>query len=85
MNKRGGIECDVTVTRLAEDRFFIITGTAFGQHDMSWLHLNMPEDGTVTIEDVRFFFTCLGLWGPKARKILEKVTTEISPTRASPI
>jgi 4-methylaminobutanoate oxidase (formaldehyde-forming) len=74
LNKRGGIECDFTVTRLAEDRFFIITGTAFGQHDLSWLSLNMPEDGSVAIEDVSSSYVCLGMWGPKARKILEKVT-----------
>jgi glycine cleavage system T protein len=74
LNKRGGIECDFTVTRLAEDRFFIVTGTAFGQHDLSWLSINMPEDGSVAIEDVSSSYACLGLWGPKARKILEKVT-----------
>jgi 4-methylaminobutanoate oxidase (formaldehyde-forming) len=74
LNKRGGIECDFTVTRLSDDRFFIITGTAFGQHDLSWLSLNMPEDGTVIIEDVSSAYVCLGMWGPKARKILEKVT-----------
>ena len=76
LNKRGGIECDFTVTRLAEDRFFIVTGTAYGQHDLSWLSLNMPEDGSVMIEDVSSSYACLGLWGPKARTILEKVTKE---------
>ncbi len=76
LNKRGGIECDITVTRLAEDRFFIITGTAFGQHDMSWLRLNMPEDGTVAIKDISPSLACIGLWGPKARAILEKVTLD---------
>jgi glycine cleavage system T protein len=76
LNKRGGIECDFTVNRLAEDRFFIVTGTAFGQHDMSWLSLNMPEDGSVTIEDVSSNYACLGMWGPKARTILEKVTPD---------
>jgi glycine cleavage system T protein len=76
LNKRAGIECDFTVTRLAEDRFLIITGTAFGQHDLSWLRLNMPEDGTVTIDDVSSSFACLGLWGPKARHILKKVTQD---------
>ncbi|HXF85175.1 MAG TPA: FAD-dependent oxidoreductase [Anaerolineales bacterium] len=76
LNQRGGIECDFTVTRLAEDRFFIVTGTAFGQHDLSWLSLHMPEDGSVTIEDVTSTYACIGMWGPKARKILEKVTTD---------
>ncbi|MBE7436483.1 MAG: FAD-dependent oxidoreductase [Anaerolineales bacterium] len=76
LNKRGGIECDFTVTRLADDRFFIVTGTAFGQHDMSWLSLQMPEDGSVTIEDVGSNYACIGLWGPKARTILEKATTD---------
>lgn len=76
LNKRGGIECDFTVTRLAEDRFFIVTGTAFGQHDMSWLSLQMPDDGSVTIEDVGSNYACIGMWGPKARVILEKVTTD---------
>lgn len=74
LNTRGGIECDFTVTRVAEERFLIITGTAFGQHDLSWLRLNMPEDGSVIIEDVSSSYACIGLWGPKARKILAKVT-----------
>ncbi|MBI4762461.1 MAG: GcvT family protein [Chloroflexota bacterium] len=76
LNKRGGIECDFTVTRLGEEKFLIITGTAFGQHDASWLSLNMPEDGSVSIEDVGSQYACIGMWGPKARKILEKVTTD---------
>ena len=76
LNKRGGIECDFTVTRLGEEHFFIITGTAFGQHDLSWLSLNMPEGGSVTIEDVSSSYACLGFWGPKARAILEKVTLD---------
>ena len=74
LNKRGGIECDFTITRLEADRFLIITGTAFGQHDLSWLRLNMPEDGSVTIDDVGSSYACFGLWGPKARTILQKVT-----------
>ena len=75
LNKRGGIECDFTVTRMTEDRFLIITGTAFGQHDLSWLWLNLPGDGSVAVEDVGSSYACIGLWGPKARKILQRVTS----------
>ena len=74
LNPRGGIECDFTVTRIGEDRFLIITGTAFGQHDSSWLRLNMPTDSSVTLEDVTSKYACIGMWGPKSRAILSKVT-----------
>jgi len=73
LNARGGIECDFTVTRLEAERFLIITGTAFGQHDLSWLRLNMPKDGSVEIKDICSAYACIGLWGPKARTILGKV------------
>jgi glycine cleavage system T protein len=76
LNKRGGIECDFTITRLDEERFLVITGTAFGEHDISWMRLNMPEDGSVSIDDVASQYACIGLWGPKARLILEKVTKD---------
>jgi 4-methylaminobutanoate oxidase (formaldehyde-forming) len=63
LNKRGGIECDFTVTRLAEDRFRIVTGTAFGQHDLSWIRQHAPEDGSVVVEDITSRYACLGIWG----------------------
>lgn len=74
LNPRGGIECDITATRLADDHFLIISGTAFGGHDLSWLQLHMPEDGSVIVEDVTSSRACIGLWGPRARAILERVT-----------
>jgi 4-methylaminobutanoate oxidase (formaldehyde-forming) len=76
LNPRGGIECDFTVTRLAEDRFFIVTGAAFGEHDRSWLRLNMPTDGSVVVEDVSSTRACFGLWGPRARDIVQRVTKD---------
>jgi 4-methylaminobutanoate oxidase (formaldehyde-forming) len=76
LNARGGIECDFTVTRTAEDRFLIVTGTAFGQHDLSWIRLHMPADGSVSVDDVTSSYGCFGLWGPKARDILGKVTPD---------
>ena len=74
LNERGGIECDFTVTRLAEDRFRIVTGTAFGQHDSAWIRSHAPEDGSVAVEDVTPGLACLGLWGPAARELLQPLT-----------
>jgi glycine cleavage system aminomethyltransferase T/glycine/D-amino acid oxidase-like deaminating enzyme len=76
LNERGGIECDFTVTRLAEDRFRIVTGTAFGRHDLAWIRSHAPDDGSVAVEDITSTLACLGLWGPKAREILQPLATE---------
>jgi glycine cleavage system T protein len=76
LNTRGGIECDFTVTRLADDRFLIVTGTAFGQHDRSWITRHMPDDGSVQVRDVTSSLTCIGLWGPRARDILSAVSDD---------
>ncbi len=74
LNRRGGIECDLTVTRLADDRFQLVTGTAFGAHDLGWLRRHLPEDGTVYVDDVTASRACFGLWGPRSRAILQSLT-----------
>ena len=74
LNDDGGIECDFTVTRLADDRFRIVTGTAFGRHDLSFLREHAPREGSVQVEDVTSAYACIGLWGPKARTILQSLT-----------
>ena len=71
LNPHGGIECDLTVTRLGPDRFRLVTGTAFGSHDAAWIRAHLPEDGSVIVEDVTSKFACLALWGPRARDILQ--------------
>jgi glycine cleavage system T protein len=84
LNPRGGIECDFTVARLAEDRFRIVTGTAFGQHDLAWLRQHAPADGSVHVADVTSQYACLGLWGPEARAILQPLTRADLSTAAFP-
>ncbi|MFL5824960.1 MAG: aminomethyltransferase family protein, partial [Thermoleophilaceae bacterium] len=74
LNTRGGIECDFTVARLAEDRFSIVTGTAFGNHDMTWIRRHLPPDGSVQVHDVTSAWACFGIWGPLAREILQPLT-----------
>jgi len=84
LNEGGGIECDFTVTRLAEDRFRIVTGTAFGQHDLYWIRDHLPDDGSVLVEDVTSSLACIGLWGPSARLILQPLTTRDISNQAFP-
>jgi glycine cleavage system aminomethyltransferase T/glycine/D-amino acid oxidase-like deaminating enzyme len=81
LNRRGGIECDFTVTRLREDRFLIVTGTAFGNHDLGWIRKHLPApgdpaDGTVRVHDTTSARACFGLWGPRARDILAPLTKD---------
>jgi len=73
-NPAGGVECDLTVTCLAEDRFRIVTGTAFGNHDLAWLRAHLPSDGSVLIEDVTSRYACFALWGPSSRTVLQQLT-----------
>jgi glycine cleavage system aminomethyltransferase T/glycine/D-amino acid oxidase-like deaminating enzyme len=74
LNARGGIEADFTVTRLGRERFLIVTGTAFGPHDLAWIGRQLPEDGSAEVRDVTSSRACLGLWGPRARDILAPLT-----------
>jgi sarcosine dehydrogenase len=74
LNSRGGIEADLTVARLAQDRFYIVTGTGFRAHDLSWVASHLPKTGCV-LQDVTEAFGTLSLMGPKSRAVLAAVTT----------
>ena len=76
LNGRGGIECDFTVTRVEEEVFSIVTGTAFGNHDLSWIRRHAPQDGSVRCADVTARWACFALWGPLAREILAPLTDD---------
>ena len=76
LNRHGGIECDFTVARVGEELFQIVTGTAFGQHDASWIRRHLPDDGSVTLSDVTSRWSCFGLWGPRARDVLAPLTPD---------
>jgi 4-methylaminobutanoate oxidase (formaldehyde-forming) len=84
LNPRGGIECDFTVSRLAEERFRIVTGTAFGNHDAAWIRQHLPGDGSVGLEDVTSKLACFGLWGPATRELLQPLTTADLSNEAFP-
>ena len=84
LNTRGGIECDLTVTRLAIDCFQIVTGTAFGLHDLAWIRAHQPTDGSVIVQDVTSSRCCVGVWGPRARALMQAVSEQDFSNAAFP-
>ncbi|MEO0622083.1 MAG: FAD-dependent oxidoreductase [Pseudomonadota bacterium] len=71
LNSRGGIEADLTVARLEEDRFYLVTGTGFRTHDGAWIAEHLRGDATLS--DVTEAWGTLSLFGPAARAILSRV------------
>ncbi len=70
LNARGGIECDLTVARLSENEFYIVTGTGFATHDSDWIQRHIPDECEATLIDVTSAYAVLTLMGPLARKVL---------------
>ncbi len=69
-NERGGIEADLTITRLAENHFYIVTGAGFGVHDSDWIRRNLPDDSTAVLVEVTSARAVINIAGPKARDVL---------------
>ncbi len=74
LNARGGIECDLTVVRIAEDEFYIVTGTGFATHDFDWIARHIPAGMNCQLFDITSSNAVLSLMGPRARDILAAVT-----------
>ncbi|RTZ97597.1 MAG: hypothetical protein DSY89_10770 [Deltaproteobacteria bacterium] len=74
-NERGTIEADMTIARLAEDRFFLVVGTAFGLRVSGWIQNRLPEDGSVVFTEVTPAWAVINVAGPKSRQLLRKVTS----------
>lgn len=73
LNSRGGIECDLTVARLADDLFYIVTGTGFRTHDGQWIREHIGAGMAAELTDVTEAFGTLSLMGPRARDVLSAV------------
>lgn len=74
LNARGGFESDLTVVRLAHDRFYLVTGTTQGIRDIDWIRRNTQPGERLTLTDVSAGHAVLGLMGPQARTLLGRVT-----------
>ncbi len=79
LNSRGGIECDLTVARLDDELFYVVTGTGLRTHDGAWIRDHIGDGTDAVLSDVTEAFGTLSLMGPKARDVLAAVTdTDVS-------
>jgi 4-methylaminobutanoate oxidase (formaldehyde-forming) len=84
LNQRGGIECDLTLTRLDDDAYYIITGTGFATHDFHWIKSHIPDGLDARLIDVTSAYGTLALMGPKARAVLQAVAQGDLSNKAFP-
>jgi 4-methylaminobutanoate oxidase (formaldehyde-forming) len=84
LDGKGGIQCDLTVTRVRHDEFYVVTGTGFATHDFDWIQRNIPAGANAQLLDVTSAWSVLSLMGPNARTILQQVTSADVSSEAFP-
>ena len=76
LNDQGGIECDLTCVRMAENEYYSVTGTGFVTHDFDHISKNIPAGMNAQLVDVTSAYAVLSLFGPNARPILQAITSD---------
>jgi glycine cleavage system aminomethyltransferase T/glycine/D-amino acid oxidase-like deaminating enzyme len=76
LSQSGGFKSDLTIMRLGDEQFRVVTGGAHGTADMKWFADHLPEDGSAQVTDLTSAWCTVGLWGPRARDILASVTSD---------
>jgi 4-methylaminobutanoate oxidase (formaldehyde-forming) len=76
LNRKGGIEADLTIMRPTEDVFYIVTGSGFGTRDGAWIRKHMPRDGSVSFRDVSSAYGVINICGPRSRDVLSKASED---------
>jgi dimethylglycine dehydrogenase len=72
--ERGGIECDVTVTMVGDNRFYVVSAAATETHDLAWIERHVPDDGSVTVANRTSELGVLTIAGPRSRELLQRVS-----------
>jgi glycine cleavage system aminomethyltransferase T/glycine/D-amino acid oxidase-like deaminating enzyme len=76
LDDAGGFRADLTIMRLGPRQFRVVTGGATGMMDLKWFTDHLPGDGSAHVTDLTSAWTTLGLWGPRARDILQRLTAD---------
>ena len=76
LTETGGFRADLTILRLGDDHFRVVTGGGDGARDRYWFRKHLPDDGSVTFVDRTSAVSTVGLWGPNARRVIESLTSD---------
>jgi glycine cleavage system aminomethyltransferase T len=76
LTRHGGIVADLTIMRLGDRHFRVVTGGATGMVDRKWFADHLPQDGSVHLQDQTSSWCTLGVWGPRARDVMRSVTED---------
>ncbi len=76
LDDAGGFKADLTIMRLGPAQFRVVTGAAHGLADRKWIVDHLPDDGSAVLTDLTSAWTTIGLWGPRARTVLERVSDD---------
>jgi glycine cleavage system aminomethyltransferase T/glycine/D-amino acid oxidase-like deaminating enzyme len=76
LSPSGGFKSDLTIMRLGDEHFRVVTGGAAGMSDKKWFHDHLPRDASAQLDDLTSAMTTIGLWGPRAREILAATTSD---------
>ena len=76
LSQSGGFKSDLTIMRLGDELFRVVTGGAHGMADKKWLRDHLPKDGSAQLADLTSAWSTLGIWGPRARDILASITSD---------
>jgi dimethylglycine oxidase len=84
LNDKGTYQSDLTITQIGKDRFWILTGASTGMTDLAWIKQHVPQNANLQVRDITSAYTAVGLWGPRARLVLEKLTNQDISNQAFP-
>ena len=84
LTPRGGIECDLTVSRLKPERFYVVSAAATETHDLAWIERHLPVNGSVEVENITDRYGVLTLAGPRSRELVQRLTAEDISREALP-
>ena len=84
LTESGGFKSDLTMLRLGNEHFRVMTGAFDGPRDKHWFSRHLPDDGSVQMDDLTSAIVTIGVWGPRARDLVQSLTEHDLSNEAFP-